>query len=416
VDCAYFDTGACHSCTTIAMPISLQRATKFERARAAVSVAERERPAAWLPLFGGGETDFRNKAKMVVGGTVDAPTLGILDRELRGVDLRECRILLPGLREVQPALAAFIALARLVPYDVGARRGELKHVITTESPDGELMVRFVLRSTEALPRLRKHLPVLLREAPRIRVVTANIHPTHAAVLEGAEEIVLTEEAALPMRVNDLELRLPPRSFFQTNTEVAAALYRQARDWADRTLGASPRIALASAGETREPGARLPLTPASHRDRKRIVDLYCGVGGFGLSLAGEGREIIGVEASEDAIEAARATAQSNRIEATFEAGDAREWLPAPEEAAGGKTAAPDLVIVNPPRRGLGAELSTTLERSGVPALLYSSCNPETLARDLALMPSYRAVEARCFDMFPQTEHLEVMVLLERRLAA
>ena len=69
-------------------------------------------------------------------------------------------------------------------------------------------------------------------------------------------------------------------------------------------------------------------------------------------------------------------------------------------------------MNPPRRGLGAELATTLEASGTPTIVYSSCNPDTLARDLAAMPSYRAIEARAFDMFPQTEHLEVMVLLER----
>jgi len=373
MDCAYFDAGVCHSCASIGLPIPVQRASKFERARQAVRVAERMREAAWLPTFGGPESGFRNKAKMVIGGSADAPTLGILDAGQRGVDLRECGILLPGLRAVQPALAAFITLARLVPYDVRARRGELKHIITTESPDGELMVRFVLRSTESLARIRKHLPALLRAAPGIRVVTANIHPTHSAVLEGAEEVVLTEQSALPIRMNGLELRLPPRSFFQTNTGVAAALYRQASEWT----------------------ARLAPAPA------RIVDLYCGVGGFALSLAGEGREVIGVETSEDAIEAARATAERNGVAAAFTAGDARHWV-----------GAADLVVVNPPRRGLGPELTATLEHSSVPIVLYSSCNPDTLARDLELMPSYRAVEARCFDMFPQTEHLEVMVLLER----
>jgi len=378
MECAYFDAGVCRSCAAMGVPIATQRASKLDRARAAVPSAA----TRWLPAFGGPEQDYRNKAKMVVGGTADAPTLGILDHDHRGVDLRHCGILLPGLREVQPALAAFIALARLEPYDVAARRGELKHVISTESPDGELMIRFVLRSTEALARIRKHLPVLLESAPRIRVVTANIQPAHAAVLEGEEEHVLTEEAALPMRLGSATLRLPPRSFFQTNTEVADALYAQARAWADGILGTASGAA---------PGDR----PA------RIVDLYCGVGGFALALAGPGREAIGIETSADAIAAAQSSADAAGLDARFRASDARDWV---GEA--------DLVVVNPPRRGLGPDLVRTLDASGAAAIVYSSCNPVTLERDLAAMPGYRAVEARCFDMFPQTEHLEVMVLLAR----
>ncbi len=411
MNCDYFDAGVCHSCASMGVPIVIQRRSKLDRARAAVAPSGDPGGVSWLPAFGGPEAGFRNKAKMVVGGTLEAPTLGILDDEHHGVDLRECGILLPGLRAMQPALAAFITLAGLTPYDVSARRGELKHVITTESPDGERMVRFVLRSTEALPRIRKHLPTLLAAAPGIRVVTANLHPTHSAILEGAEELVLTEAATLPMRLTlrgaqgdaDLALGLPPRSFFQTNTEVAAGLYAQAAAWATRSLREE-----AAPGTSSRP-------PASPGERKRIVDLYCGVGGFGLALAGEGREVIGVETSEDAIEAANAVAGAAGIDARFLAGDAREWLPTSSVAAatGGGAARPDLVIVNPPRRGLGPELSATLEESGVPTVIYSSCNPDTLARDLALMPSYRAVEARLFDMFPQTEHQEVMVLLQRR---
>jgi len=395
MECAYFEAGACRSCGALGVPLTVQRAAKLDRARAAVGSAG----TRWLPAFGGAAEGYRNKAKMVVGGTAEAPTLGILDQDHRGVDLRHCGILLPGLRAVQPALAAFIRLARLEPYYVAARRGELKHVISTESPDGELMVRFVLRSTEALARIRKHLPSLIASAPRIRVVTANIQPAHAAVLEGEEELVLTEEAALPIRLAGMTLRLPPRSFFQTNTEVAAALYAQAAEWAGRCLSEERRDA--TKGAPAEPVDRF-VSPRSLGERRRIVDLYCGVGGFALALAGPGREVVGIETSADAAAAAQASADAAGLDARFQAGDARAWA----DAA-------DLVVVNPPRRGLGPELTAALEASGAPTVVYSSCNPSTLERDLIAMPSYRAVEARCFDMFPQTEHLEVMVLLERR---
>ena len=367
--CGYFDRGECRSCTLMGIPRARQLADKEARARRAVPGETR-----WLPTFAGPEAAFRNKAKMVIGGTAEAPTLGILDAERRGVDLSGCGITAEGLRAAFPAIKAFIGSAGLAPYDVASRRGELKHVLLTEAPDGSLMARFVLRSTEALPRIRKRLPELRAALPRLTVATANILPAHVALLEGDEEHVLTTNDALTMRVGALDLGLPPRSFFQTNTAVAAALYRQARAWADQ----------------------LRPPPAT------VWDLYCGIGGFALSLAGEGRVVTGVETSAEAVAAANGVGAPG---ARFVAADATGW--AREQGA-----VPELVVVNPPRRGLGPELADWLESSGVPTAIYSSCNPDTLARDLERMPSLRAREARVFDMFPQTEHLEVMVLLER----
>lgn len=356
----------------------------------------------WLAPVASGERDYRNKAKMVVGGTVDAPTIGILDADGHGVDLQACGICSPGHRAAFPVLARFISLARIAPYDVGARRGELKHLIVTESPDGELMVRFVLRSTEPVGRIRKHLPTLLAELPNAKVVTANILPEHKAVLEGAEELVLTEQQTLPMRLNDVTMHLRPQSFFQTNTAIAAALYAEARDW---IRGIAPDSAW---------------------------DLYSGVGGFALHLAAPGAAaaqpmdasgpagasgpavpsgpaVTGIETSVEAVASAdlsRSDAALHRLR--FEAGDATAFaLGAPAYEV------PELVVVNPPRRGIGPELAAWLEAStGVSHVLYSSCNAASLAKDLAAMPSLRPVQARVFDMFPQTTHFEVMVLLER----
>jgi 23S rRNA (uracil747-C5)-methyltransferase len=333
---------------------------------------------SWLPAVASGERDYRNKAKMVVGGTVDAPTIGILDADGSGIDLQACGICSPGHRAAFPVLARFITLARITPYDVSARRGELKHLIVTESPEGELMVRFVLRSSEPLGRMRKHLPRLLADLPQARVVTANLLPEHKAVLEGTEEVVLTDAGTLPMRLNDVTMHLRPQSFFQTNTAIAEALYAEARDWI-RELGP-----------------------------EHAWDLYSGVGGFALHLADAGgrTEVTGIETSVEAVasaELSRTDAALSRVR--FAAGDATAFaLAAPS--------APDLVVVNPPRRGIGAELADWLERSDAAHVLYSSCNAASLAKDLAAMPSLRPVKARVFDMFPQTTHFEVMVLLER----
>ncbi|MFF2370568.1 23S rRNA (uracil(747)-C(5))-methyltransferase RlmC [Agromyces sp. NPDC058110] len=380
MDCAYFDAGRCLSCSLMGETYPSQVAAKQAKAEQLLAPFG---VGTWHPPVASGERDYRNKAKMVVGGTVDAPTIGILDADGHGVDLQACGICSPGHRAAFGPIARFITLARLTPYDVPRRTGELKHLIVTESPDGELMVRFVLRSTEPVARIRKHLPTLLAELPNTRVVSVNVLPEHKAVLEGEHEIVLTEAQTLSMRLNDVTMHLRPQSFFQTNTAIAAALYAEARDWIT------------------------DLAPAS------AWDLYSGVGGFALHLAGDdpdaGPAVTGIETSVEAVasaELSRTDAALHRVR--FEAGDATRFaLDAPAAEA------PDLVVVNPPRRGIGAELSAWLEASDIRHVLYSSCNATSLAKDLGAMPSYRPVRARVFDMFPQTPHFEVMTLLERR---
>jgi len=349
-------------------PYGEQVAAKHDEAVAALP------GVAWEEPFAAGERGHRNRAKLVVGGTVEHPTLGVLDDELRGVDLTGCELYEPALAASFDRLARFVTRAALEPYDVPARRGELKYLLVTVSPDAELMVRFVLRSTEALMRIRKHLPWLFETLPGLVVASVNVQPAHAAVLEGEREILLTEADTLTMRVGEVGLHLPPRSFFQTSTPTAAALYQQAAAWVD------------------------DLAPAS------VWDLYCGVGGFALHLAAEGRTVAGIERSLPAVEAARVSARS-RPGATFVAGDALD-------VARDRADTPDLVVVNPPRRGLGPELAEWLDASDVPHVLYSSCHLPSLVADLTQMPRLRPVRGRVFDMFPQTAHGEVMVLLSR----
>ncbi|NKY12402.1 23S rRNA (uracil(747)-C(5))-methyltransferase RlmC [Cellulomonas hominis] len=373
MQCPHYDAARCRSCTLIEQPYAAQLEAKQERCRELLAPFG---PVDWLDPVASAESGFRNKAKMAVGGTVDAPTLGILDPGGAGVDLRDCGLYPASLQAALPTVAELVTRARLVPYDVPTRRGELKYVLVTQSPDGELMIRFVLRSTEALPRLRKHLPWLLAALPRAAVVSANLLPEHKAVLEGDEEVVLTERSTLRMRVNDVDLHLRPQSFFQTNTEVAAALYRIGRDWVDAA------------------------DPAS------VWDLYCGVGGFALHVARPGRAVVGIETSAEAVASAEQSRDERGLpDVRFAAGDATAFA-----LAAGR--APDLVVVNPPRRGIGPALAGWLEDSGVRDVVYSSCNAASLARDLAAMPSLRPRRGRVLDMFPQTGHYEVVVGLSR----
>lgn len=334
------------------------------------------RDLRWLTPVSGPEQGFRNKAKMVVGGTVERPTLGILDGAGRGVDLSDCGLYPPALQASFGPLAAFVTLAAIAPYDLTRRTGELKYVLVTLSPDDELMVRLVLRSQEAVSRIRKHLPALRGALPRLAVLSVNLLPEHKAVVEGDREILVTEAGTLRMRVGGVDLHLRPQSFFQTNTRVAQALYRQATAWVDE---------------------RRPTS---------VWDLYCGVGGFALHVAAPDRDVVGVESSPEAVASARQSAAEAGLERVrFAVGDATSFARA-------ASTAPDTVIVNPPRRGIGPALAGWLERSPVRHVVYSSCNAESLARDLATMPSLRPVRAQVLDMFPQTAHYEVLVDLVR----
>lgn len=405
--CGYYAAGKCRSCSLIETPYRTQLAAKEARCRELLPSAPE---AAWLPAFSGGDRGFRNRAKLVVGGvggSVGGVTLGILGPSGRGVDLRECAIQAPGIAAIIPVLADFIERIGLEPYSVPERRGELKFVHVTLAPDGELMLRFVTRSERGLAVLRSRLAELRRLVPKAAVISVNLLPEHKAVLEGEREVLL-HGSTLAMRLDDVTLHLRPQSFFQTNTAVARELYRQVASW----------VAAA--------------------DPVSVWDLYCGVGGFALHCAAafeasasasasssapasvpamrwsldapsrpREREVLGVEISGAAVDSARRSAREAGLAAHFLAADATEFALA---AAPGEL--PELVIVNPPRRGIGEALASFLEESGVPRVVYSSCNPVSLAKDLALMPGYAVREARVFDMFPHTAHLEVAVLLER----
>lgn len=410
MECAYWQAGVCRSCTWIETHYADQVAAKQARAHDLLVDALGSHATAdlvWEAPLTSPTRGFRTKAKMVVGGTPTHPTLGILGPDRRGVDLRNCPITDPHIRAALPALADFVVEERLAPYDVPARRGELKYVLVTSSVTGELMVRFVLRSRRHVDQLRRALPRLRELVPTARVVTANIHPTHEALVEGPDEVILTREATLPMPVGDVTLNLGPRSFSQTNTAVAAGLYRQVARWAVGGPDTDEGVRADRVAHTPDSPGFVPRDEAP----TSLWDLYCGIGGFALHAAAAGiGAVTGVEVSDAAVDAATRSAREAGLDpshARFVAADATAWaLAQPEDTR------PDVVVVNPPRRGIGGDLARWLDASGVPRVVYSSCHPESLATDLALMPRLRPVRARLFDMFPHTGHAEVAVLLER----
>lgn len=414
--CQLHDASLCRSCPNLDLPLAQQLQLKQSAVQA--TLAGQVEMRAWLEPFASAPSHFRNKAKLAVSGTTHAPVLGLVDRFDNGTDLTSCPLHVNEIKAALAPLTRAITRMGLQPYSIVKRHGELKHVLVTASANGQLMVRFVLRSTAQLPAIRKGAPRLQNELPGLRVLSVNIQPRPAAILEGEREIILSQDSTLDMPlylpelgadgvvVNNkksvLPLVLPPQSFFQTNSDVAAGLYAQARAWA-RDYAGGQAVAL-----TGEPGAG-GAHPDATQSSQSIWDLYCGVGGFALALAQPGAQVLGVEVSAPAIDGARAAAAQLGLtspQVRFEAGDA-SVLDASGQVYGHDK--PDLLVVNPPRRGIG-ELAASIEGSGIKRVLYSSCNPASLAKDLEVMSSYRVRRARLFDMFPYTNHAEVLVEL------
>lgn len=429
--CQLHDASLCRSCPNLDLPLAQQLQLKQSAVQA--TLADQVETATWLEPFASAPSHFRNKAKLAVSGTIHAPVLGLVDRFDNGTDLTSCPLHVNEIKAALAPLTRAITRMGLQPYSIVKRRGELKHVLITASANGQLMVRFVLRSTAQLPAIRKGAPRLQSELPGLRVLSVNIQPRPAAILEGEREIILSQDSTLDMPlylpelggdgvvVNNkksvLPLVLPPQSFFQTNSDVAAGLYAQARAWVRDYAGGGVLTGAEAEREgaggqagvlTGESGAG-GAYPDAIQSSQSIWDLYCGVGGFALALAQPGAQVLGVEVSAPAIDGARAAAAQLGLtspQVRFEAGDA-SVLDASGQVYGHDK--PDLLVVNPPRRGIG-ELAASIEDSGIQRVLYSSCNPASLAKDLEVMSSYRVRRARLFDMFPHTNHAEVLVEL------
>lgn len=317
---------------------------------------------------------------MVAGYSVEGGplVLGILRADGSVQELVQCPLYEPEIHRAWPAIYAWLTQLHIAPYLLNTRRGELKYVVLFAAA-GQLMLRLVLRSKAELDRIRKYAPDLYAQLPALRVLSVNLQPEDKAILEGEQEIVISTGAMLPVPINALTLYLRPQSFFQTDTTLAAALYRQASEWLSEAR---------------------PIP-------QNVLDLFCGVGGFALHAAQvlPQAEVLGVEQSAEAVLAAISAAERAGLKnARFLAGDALQLARAHSAA--------DCWIVNPPRRGLGAELCALIESVAPHHLIYSSCNLDSLARDLSVLRSYQARQARVLDLFAHTTHFEVIVRLER----
>jgi 23S rRNA (uracil1939-C5)-methyltransferase len=336
---------------------------------------------------------YRNKMEYSFGADRDgALTLGLHRRGFfdRPFDLDRCHIATPISSEIVAFVRDFARAEGLPPYDLRRHTGLLRFLAVREAVrSGEVMVNIV--ASEPHPALETLATRLRERFPAVRSVLLNLTRRKAQVAVGEEERVLAGSRTIVERLHDLEFEISSNSFFQTNTEQA-----------ERLLDAA-------------------LEGLALDGRETVLDLYSGTGTFTLPIARRAKEAIGIESSDVAVEDAERNAARNGItNARFVRGEAMEVLrdryglgepprgtPAPRPSL-------DAVLVDPPRAGLHPGVTTRLVHLGAPRVVYVSCNPATLARDLGLLTEsrYRAEWVQPVDMFPHTPHIECVAVLTR----
>ncbi len=379
ISCEYYERLQCRSCSLLSTPLQEGIERKFNEAQKQIfPFLSSER--IFEPIFSP-KSPFhsRAKAKMVVSGTVETPLLGLLNDSLDGVDLTECPLHFTVINTILTELSSLITRHRLFPYTVSKQSGELKAVIIScNRSEEEAMLRFVLRSRDLEKRVRACAADIQRSVPQIKVVSINIQPLHAAILEGSEEIQITEERYIWESYGGVNVAFPPQAFMQVTPEIAEELYKTAREWLE-------------AGEV-----------------KTFLDLFCGAGGFSLFAASIAKKGYGIEISPSAVEAARTSSLRNGFTNL-------EYRTSTSEALEPEAFSPpiDTLIVNPPRRGLGVDLISKIFIMNPARILYSSCSVTTWVKDMEILSRrYAVVKVKPFDMFPLTDHLEILSLLVR----
>ena len=336
------------------------------------------------PILAAGETDgYRNKAQFPVGGSAQELKIGFFaPRSHRIVDCRACRLQPPEFEGALRAFARWIGENQVPIYSEETGEGLLRHIYLRKAQaTGEVMACAVVNG-DKIPKPELLAGELLREMPNLKSLVLNSNTARTNVVLGPVCRTLWGEDGIIDELCGLRFFLSPLSFYQVNRSQAERLYQKAAEYA-------------------------ALTGA-----ETLLDLYCGTGTIGLTMAGKAKQVIGVEAVPEAVEDAKRNAALNRItNARFLCGDAA--LAARQLAEEGVQ--PDVIVLDPPRKGCDVHLIDTVVNMAPRRVVYVSCDPATLARDLKLFgeKGYETREATPVDLFPRTGHVETVVLLSHK---
>jgi len=329
---------------------------------------------------------YRNKVQFPVGVDKNGvPCIGFYaGRTHRIVPCPDCKLQPGVLNEIGNALCAFFAQQGIRPYDEQSGKGLVRHIFLRRGAhSGQIMVCLVCTRAK-LPHAEQLCTALREQFPAISTILLNVNAKNTNVILGSENHILYGPGYIEDTLCGVPVRLGPLSFYQVNTLAAERLYGVASQYAQ-------------------------LTPDD-----TLLDLYCGMGTIGLSMADQCRELIGVEIVPEAIESAKANAtrmgEAVATKSRFFCADAGEA--ATQLASEGLH--PDIVMLDPPRKGCDEATLSAVVRMAPRRVVYVSCNPATAARDAAWLEKngYHTEKVQPVDLFPRTKHVEAVLLLTK----
>lgn len=337
-----------------------------------------------LPITGAKSCQsYRNKAQFPVAPDKKRLAAGFFKKgthELIAID--RCLIQPECADIAREAVTAWAKEYRVAPYDEASHTGLLRHIFVRHAAaTGEVLVCLVVNG-ERLPREKELVAALREKVTGLKSVALNVNTRKGNAVLGEKNRILWGADAIEDVLCGLRFRVSPRSFYQVNRDQAEVLYEKA------------------------------LHAAALTGEETVLDLYCGTGTITLCLAKKAKRAIGVEIVEAAIEDAKENARRNGIEnASFFCADAGQ---AAKKLCTEGTR-PDVIVVDPPRKGLSTDVIDAVEIMSPRRVVYVSCDPATLARDVKLLCSkgYKLTSAEAVDMFPRCSHVETVACLVRQ---
>ncbi|MEX3913731.1 23S rRNA (uracil(1939)-C(5))-methyltransferase RlmD [Bacillus paralicheniformis] len=325
--------------------------------------------------------NYRNKAQVPVGEREGGLIAGFYQqRSHEIIDMNECLIQQTENDRVVQAIKEICGKYGIKAYNEERHKGWLRHIMVRYGAvTGEMMVVFITRTND-FPHKAKIVEEITAAFPHVKSIVQNINPKKTNVIFGDETTVIWGEEYIYDTIGEIKFAISARSFYQVNPEQTKVLYDKALEYAELN------------GE------------------ETVIDAYCGIGTISLFLAKQAKKVYGVEIVPEAIEDAKRNAELNGIEnAEFEVGEVEVVIP--KWYKEGIKA--DTLVVDPPRKGCDEALLRTIIEMKPKRVVYVSCNPGTLARDLRVLEDggYETLEVQPVDMFPHTSHVECVAVLD-----
>ncbi len=326
---------------------------------------------------------YRNKAQFPLARDEDGKIVTGFYRQRSHeiISNDNCLIQHPLINRVKDTALRILNEYEFSVYNERTDRGLLRHLLIRVGTCTNQALLTIVTSQKSMPGKEKIAARIIQEVPELVGVQQNINPEKTNVIMGTKTILLAGQNSYIDYIGPIKYRISPVSFFQINTLQAGKLYQKIADYAELT------------------------------GIERVVDCYCGIGSISLFLAREAAEIIGIEEVNSAVKDARENANLNGINnCRFLQGGVEKILP--DLKTEGYT--PDIIIFDPPRKGLDKKVIETALSVRPEKIIYVSCNPTTLARDLKeLTAEYEVKKVTPVDMFPQTYHIETVCRLAKK---